>query len=200
MVIMGALWEATAFIIHALGAHNQQSQAYAVSYQILFFLAPIWISAYIYMTVARLVYFFLTSQSLMKIQAASLANYFAWSDVVTFVVQAVGAGMAAPGSGSMVVNVGSKIYMVGIGIQEALILFCFVLLLTLHGKVAALEKTMMSIREQSWRPLQWALYGALLAITVRPLTESARSSSDSNRSAISSALVNSPVEIPLPML
>jgi hypothetical protein len=167
VVVMGALWETTAFILHALGAQNQQLRAYAVIYQVLYFLAPIWVSAFIYMTLARLVYFFVPGQTILKIDAASITNYFAWSDVVTFAVQAVGASMASPGSGSTVVSVGSKIYMVGIGIQEALIFFCFVLLTVFHGKVSRLEKTMMSVRERRWKPLLWALYASLLAITVR---------------------------------
>src|ERR1700761_8477991 len=135
---MGAAWETAAFILHSLGTQNQQSRAYAVVYQVLYFLAPIWIVAFVYMTIARLVYFFLSSQSILNIDAASLVKYLAWSDVITFVVQAVGASMASPGSGSTVLDIGSKIYMVGIGIQEASILFCFVLLVTLHRKIATL--------------------------------------------------------------
>jgi len=107
------------------------------------------------------------SKRVLKINAASLAKYFVWADVFTFIVQAVGGTMVSPGSSATVVDVGLKVYMVGIGLQELFILLFLALMIRFHVRMNTMDKTMISIREVSWRPLQWALYSVLLAITVR---------------------------------
>lgn len=38
---MGAFWEAAAMAFHALGARDQQNQAYAVAHRLVFLLAPL---------------------------------------------------------------------------------------------------------------------------------------------------------------
>jgi len=163
---MGALWETAAFILHAFGAHDQQQLAYAITYQILFLLAPLWINAFVYMTFARLVYYLIPSQSILKLKAPSLAKYFVIADIVAFVVQAIGGSMASPGASSTVISIGLKIYMVGIGMQQGFIVIFFFLMLIAHSKVSKAERQ-IDVRDKTWKPLHYALYGVLLAITVR---------------------------------
>lgn len=52
---MGVEWELAAFVVRALAAHRQNSEAFAIVSNILFLLAPLWINAYVYMTASRLI-------------------------------------------------------------------------------------------------------------------------------------------------
>ena len=164
---MGSLWEMTAFILHSLGAKDQQNIAYATVYNVLFLLAPLWINAFVYMTFARMVFYFTADQKVWRVKAVSLAKYFVWLDIGSFIVQAVGGTMATPGASPQIVQTGINVYMAGIGIQEAFILFFVGLMVVFHRRSEAVEKAGMHIRENSWRPLLYALYAVLVLITIR---------------------------------
>ncbi|KAF2395905.1 hypothetical protein EJ06DRAFT_534588 [Trichodelitschia bisporula] len=170
VLIMGALWETLAFTTHALGAHNQQSIAYATAHSLLYLLAPLWINAFAYMTFARLVYFYLPSQALAggRIHATSLAKYFVIADVLSFIIQAAGGVMASPGADPSTIKTGINIYMAGIGVQEAFVL-CFVaLMVVFHRAALRLEREGGALgQERRWRALLFALYAVLAMITVR---------------------------------
>jgi hypothetical protein len=169
---MGAAWETGAFITGALGAHNQQSIAFATVHVILFLLAPLWINAFVYMTFSRMVYFFIPEKK-MVLKATSMAKYFVTFDIFAFIVQAVGGTMASPGSGPNVIQTGINVYMAGIGVQEFFILCFLALMVMFHKRAIQLENTGELRRDIPWRPLLYALYGTLLAITVSdPRSES----------------------------
>lgn len=164
---MGALWETLAFITGALGAHNQQNVGYATAHSLLFLLAPLWINAFVYMTFSRLVYYILPEQKVGGIQALKLAKYFVWFDILSFIVQAVGGVMVSPGSDAKVIQIGIDVYMAGIGLQEAFILFFTFLMVRFHRRAIGLEREgIVMNRERKWRFLLFALYTVLLAITV----------------------------------
>jgi hypothetical protein len=164
---MATLWEFIAFFTQALGAHNQQNIGYATAHSLLFLLSPLWINAFVYMTFSRLVLYYLPEQSILRVKASSLAKYFVWADIVSFIVQAAGGIMAGPGADPKVIKIGIDVYMAGIGLQEAFILFFIFLMITFHRRAIALERELMvRSRERSWRSLLFALYAVLLAITV----------------------------------
>ncbi|EOD51650.1 putative rta1 domain protein [Neofusicoccum parvum UCRNP2] len=167
VIIMGATWETIAFILHALGAHDQQNVGYATAHQLLYLLAPLWINAYAYMTFARMVHFFLPEQRIWRVKGVSLAKYFVWADIVSFLVQAVGGLMASPGAGADTIRIGINVYMGGMGLQEAFILVFIGLMIKFHRRGIALDVCGMAPRQYNWRPLLYALYGALVSITVR---------------------------------
>ncbi|PSK54048.1 Protein RTM1 [Elsinoe australis] len=167
VIIMGATWEFVSFAAHAAGAHDQQNIGLATSHQILFLLAPLWINASVYMTFARMVHYFLPDKKIWRIRGVSLAKYFVWADIVAFIVQAVGGIMVSPGSSPEIIKTGINIYMGGIGLQEAFIL-CFIgLMVHFHRSALHLERVCIPVRDHSWRPILYALYAVLVAITVR---------------------------------
>lgn len=165
---MGATWETVSFILHALGAHDQQNSGYATSHQLLYLLAPLWINAFAYMTIARMVHYFLPDKTVWRIRGVSLAKYFVWADVLAFLVQAVGGIMATPQAGADVIKIGLNVYMGGMGLQEAFILFFIGLMVVFHRRARTLDAYAGAKRCQDWRPLLYALYGALVAVTVSP--------------------------------
>jgi hypothetical protein len=83
---MGAAWETTSFILHSLGAKNQQQLAYATAWQLLFLLAPLWINAFVYMTFSREAWYYLPGpeKRIRGIKVASIGKYFVWADIFTF--------------------------------------------------------------------------------------------------------------------
>ncbi|KAH9894680.1 hypothetical protein F4778DRAFT_286687 [Xylariomycetidae sp. FL2044] len=218
VLIMGGLWETIAFVLHSLGARDQQQVGYATAWQILFLLAPLWINAFVYMTFARVAWFFSSSlplpllpspsspsgpqhqqqeqqvqeqkqqkqqRKIFGIKPASLAKYFVWADVLTFVVQAAGA---------RVIQIGLDVYLAGMGVQQAFILLFLALMVVFHVRATTATATapvvLLLLREReeeeassttgvqepfrqkkqqqpSWLPLQIALYAVLALITVR---------------------------------
>lgn len=73
------------------------------------------------MTFGRLVHYFHPDRRCAGLKASSLAKYFVWADVVSFLVQAAGGMMLNPGSGAAMQKIGLKVYMAGVGVQEGFI-------------------------------------------------------------------------------
>ncbi|KAB5585202.1 RTA1 like protein-domain-containing protein [Coniochaeta sp. 2T2.1] len=179
VLIMGALWETLAFILHALGSLKQQNLGYAPGHAILYLLAPLWINAFVYMTVARMIYFFVPEQKIGGIKSTSLSKIFVAADIVTFLVQAVGGSMASPGAETGTIKTGLTVYMVGMGIQEACILAFVFLMILFHRRVVRLDTEggrwngavepagSESMFVRGWGMSLFALYGVLGVITIR---------------------------------
>jgi hypothetical protein len=192
---MGASWELLAYIFGALGAHDQQQLAWAMARILLTFLAPLWINAFVYMTVARMVHFFSPDHrvrvlGLWTLRGAGISKWFIWADVITFLVQAGGASMAGPGQDPNTLRWGLNVYMIGIGVQQGCILVFVAVMISLQRKLRAVEKdgygatsgwnsarddsdaqAALEVRgaketKRSWRPLLHVLYAVLLFITV----------------------------------
>ncbi|KAK6076447.1 RTA1 domain-containing protein [Seiridium cupressi] len=172
VVIMGAAWETLAFILHSLGTKDQQQIGYATGWNILFLLAPLWINAFVYMTFAREAYYFLpeSDRRIRGINATSLAKWFVWADIVTFIIQAVGGSMASPGASANIIKTGLNVYLAGMSFQQFFIVVFLWLMIEFHircnswGPGGAAEQ---GAGKRSWKPLHFALYGVLLCITIR---------------------------------
>ncbi|KAK7990684.1 hypothetical protein PG990_014964 [Apiospora arundinis] len=168
VLIMGATWETVSFAIHALGSRDQQNMAYASSAQILFLLAPLWINAFVYMTFTRAAWYYHyppeSQRRLLGIPITALTKIFVWADVLAFIIQAVGGSMASPGSGGDIVQKGLKVYLVGMGIQQFfIVVFCmFMIRFNIRQR-----QGYGYAGKSDWRPLIYALYAALVCITIR---------------------------------
>ncbi|KAI1334609.1 RTA1 like protein-domain-containing protein [Xylariaceae sp. FL0016] len=170
VVIMGGLWETIAFVLHSLGARDQQQIGYATAWQILFLLAPLWINAFVYMTFARLAWFIQPEKELCGIRPVSIAKYFVWADVMTFIVQAAGGIMASPGAGASIITIGVDIYLAGMGAQQFFIILFLCLMISFHKKAAPRHLDGVVPMESSnrrWARLLVALYIVLGLITIR---------------------------------
>lgn len=175
VLIMGALWETLAFIIHTLGTKDQQVIGYSIAWTLLFLLAPLWINAYAYMTFARMVQFWHPEQRVF-LRARTIARWFVLADVVSFIIQAAGGVMASPGGDPEQIKRGLDIYTGGTALQQFFI-FIFIGLMVVFQRrcsqadmsagysVVTMEASSTPVKK-SWKPLLYALYGALLFITV----------------------------------
>lgn len=180
VLIMGALWETLAFIMGALGAHDQQNSGYATAHTLLFLLAPLWVNAFIYMTFARMVYYFLPNKKVWIFKATGMSKWFVWADILSFIVQATGGLMSSPGGSSGTIQVGLHIYTGGIAMQEFFILCFLGLMIVFHREARQLE-TYMQVEPENfsdskvskrWKGLLCNLYAVLAFISVSIWTPS----------------------------
>lgn len=170
VIIMGAIWETCSFILRALGTRNQQNVSYVTVSQILLLLAPLWINAFDYMILGRMVYYFLPEKNLLHMHASRFSLCFVMLDILSFLVQATGGIML---SGTNVpphlMKIGKDVYMCGIGLQQLFILVFLALAIMFHRRVLVLEQ--LGVLEASgkthWRRLLYTLYVSLTLITIR---------------------------------
>ncbi|KAF1977640.1 hypothetical protein BU23DRAFT_587593 [Bimuria novae-zelandiae CBS 107.79] len=167
VIIMGVSWEVTSFVLRALGAHDQQSQVYAFASTILFLLAPLWVNAYVYMTAGRLIWTYHPDKKVWGFKAISLGKYFVWLDIFSFIVQAAGGTMLSPGGSAETMKIGKDIYMSGVGVQQLFILLFFTLIVRFQIEVQRFEARGTESLGKRWQWVTYALYAALVLITMR---------------------------------
>ncbi|TQB73133.1 hypothetical protein MPDQ_006050 [Monascus purpureus] len=179
VIIMASIWELAALILRVFLSKHQNNENYYTSNFLLMLLAPLWINAFLYMILGRMVYFLSETKKLVGISAVRLSTIFVLFDIVAFIVQATGAVMAsqtdAPNSTIMT---GLHIYMGGVGLQQIFIL-CFTGLAILQHRQTLVQERqgLLYLRFQDsqsrssmgWRWLFYALYIDLVLITVRVL-------------------------------
>lgn len=164
---MGALWETLGFIIHSLGAKDQQQIGYATAWTILFLLAPLWINAFVYMTLARMVLFWHPEGKIWIFKASAIGKLFVIADIICFIVQGVGGILANPSASPEIIKIGIDIYIAGMSIQQFCIVVFLVLMYAFQRRCAEAEATGQDLkRRTSWRPLLYAQYAVLVFITV----------------------------------
>ncbi|KIH94054.1 RTA1 domain protein [Sporothrix brasiliensis 5110] len=170
VIVMAASWETLAFVLHALGAHDQQNAAYSTAYTLLFLLAPLWINGFVYMSFARTVYCYEPDHTVWKIKAVGMSKIFVWADVVTFIIQAAGGVMITPGASASVIKIGIDIYMAGLGCQEFCILVFVGLMVVFQRDCLRLERLGVEAPAgvlRGWRGMLYTLYVVLGLISFR---------------------------------
>ncbi|RJE27298.1 RTA1 domain-containing protein [Aspergillus sclerotialis] len=170
---MGGLWELAAMVLRVLLTRHQNIVAYYTPSFLLMLLAPLWINAFLYMVLGRMVYFFDDEKKLAGISAIRLGTLFVLLDIIAFIVQAAGGVLASmDGAPSHIIQIGLNVYMGGIGLQELFIL-CFAgLTIIFHRRMIATETTGLGWERGNQGPMPWrwmfyAIYVALVLITIR---------------------------------
>ncbi|KAM0260875.1 hypothetical protein ACHAPA_010091 [Fusarium lateritium] len=169
VIIMAGIWETVAFTFRAISTKHQQSIGVLLTFNIFILLAPIWVNAYAYMTLGRMVYYFTPSHSLIGIPAATLAAIFVGLDIVSFIVQLVGGSMAGPSSPPDERMKAIHIYMGGIGLQEFFIVIFVVLCVIFQRKMHKMNQQggIKAFFTSDWGRLLCTLYFSLAMISVR---------------------------------
>lgn len=84
---MAGLWSTAGFALRALSTHMMREDAVYVPMQLLIILAPVWLNAFIYMVLGRMVHFFIPEQKCLGIKARKLTVIFLCLDIFSFIVQ-----------------------------------------------------------------------------------------------------------------
>ena len=140
VLIMGSLWECGGYIFRSLAVAAQKNEAWATAQSLFILLAPLWINAYVYMLLGRMVQFFLDDRRVYKIKARHFTWIFISLDIVSFLVQAAGALMANDQDAPEVVKQGLHVYMGGIGLQQFIILIFTSMAIRFQTKVKEQEQ------------------------------------------------------------
>lgn len=169
VITMGAAWELVAFITRTLLTRHQQNTWLALTSNLLILLAPLWINAFAYMVLARMIYFFVPERALFGIRASTFALIFVSLDIFSFLIQFIGGAMASPTAPPDQQLRGFHVYMAGISFQELLILMFLCLVIKFHVEWCKLERAKTGPYRAS-RRAWWLLYGLYIIlglITVR---------------------------------
>ena len=78
---MGALWETLAFIIRSVNIQSPANNAMYSAQLVLILLAPLWINAFDYMVLARLVHMFMPDKQLARFEGRRLGVWFVLLDI-----------------------------------------------------------------------------------------------------------------------
>lgn len=169
VIAMAALWEAIGWGFRAASAQHEDKTVKLdtnlnVISTVFILVAPIWLNAFAYMTFGRMVNFFLPERKVWKISARWLTLIFVMLDILSFIIQIIGALLLTGSNGSQdSINAGVDTYMSGVGVQEAFIL-CFFGLSLMFWREA---KRWPVYREKSPMTLLYVLWAALVLISVR---------------------------------
>ncbi|KAI2617841.1 RTA1 like protein-domain-containing protein [Hypoxylon sp. NC1633] len=167
VIVMASFWETMAYLFRTISTRYQQNTGVYLVFQIFILLSPLWVNAFDYMVLGRMIYFFAPSHKVFSIPAPTLAAAFVAFDFVAFCIQLAGGSMAGPTAPAEEQLKAIHIYMGGIGLQQFFIVVF----------VAFAVKFQLGMREEivlsrtgwrsSWRPLLFTLYASLACITIR---------------------------------
>jgi hypothetical protein len=124
------------------------------------------VNAFDYMLLGRMVHYFLPSQKVFHIRAIRFSVYFVWFDILSFLVQLVGALILSnTDATAKTTQLGIHIYMGGIGLQLFFILIFTSLAIAFHREMSQLDKSGVVLR-QGWTKMLYTLYASLGLISV----------------------------------
>ncbi|KAL9112962.1 MAG: hypothetical protein Q9227_002827 [Pyrenula ochraceoflavens] len=177
VIIMGALWEMVGYGFRSASVLDQTDKTRFTYQSIFILLAPLWVNAFAYMSLGRMVHMFLgpneIDRHVLKVPAQKFTLIFVTLDIVAFVVQGIGGVMASNQSNSeSTIMLGFHIYEGGVGFQQAVILGFSTMAVRLHIKLRQVEARftdpILAPKRARW--LLYAIYVALIMISLRIVT------------------------------
>lgn len=144
VLIMGGAWETAGYIFRTLSVEHQLSTAYATAQQLLILLAPLWINAFVYMALGRMIHFFLNDDKVFRLKAKRITLIFVLCDITTFLVQGAGGSMTTSTNPISTQRTGLHVYMGGVGLQIFTICIFLTLCIRFQLKVYHQEASALS--------------------------------------------------------
>ncbi|KIN02157.1 hypothetical protein OIDMADRAFT_28273 [Oidiodendron maius Zn] len=164
VLIMGAIWEFISSATRIESIKSPFDKQVSQTTFVFLVLAPLWINAFDYMVLGRMVHYYLPDKQLVGVKAQRFALYFVSLDITSFIVQLVGA-LTTVGNNKKpsTVATGLHIYTAGVCLQQAVIL-SFLILCILFQRRMNRESERNLIQGNR---LVIALYISLALITYR---------------------------------
>jgi hypothetical protein len=131
-------------------------------------IGPSGINAFVYMTVARLIYFAHPDQKVWGVKATWLTKSFVWLDIVSFIVQAAGGSMLSNNESPETIRAGQQVYMVGIGVQGAFVIVFAAMTVAFYLAIRNRTTTDSSGNIKRVKILTWIAFVVLVLIMVSP--------------------------------
>lgn len=83
VLIMSAIWQTLAFIVRCIGIMNPTNEAINNVTYCLVLLAPLWLNAFCFMVMARLVHMFMLRNRIFRLKGSWLAVLFVFLDILS---------------------------------------------------------------------------------------------------------------------
>ncbi|KAF7291107.1 RTA1-domain-containing protein [Mycena indigotica] len=163
VLIMGASWETAGFALRVMSVLNTTSIGFGIPSQLLILLAPLWINAFLYVVMARLIHFFIPEKRVARIRAQRLSLIFVLLDITAFLVQVVGGLMINPQNSLKMMQLGIHIYMGGIGIQQFFVILFTGLVIRYHVRMKQVDVG----NTLGWKRSLYTMYSCIVLITIR---------------------------------
>ena len=135
VLIMGTVWETAGYAMRILSVREQLNSGIFTSQQLLILLAPLWINAFVYMVLGRMIHFYLEPDRVLGIKARSVTTMFVCFDVTAFLVQACGGMLTNSDNPVKTQKIGINTYMGGVGLQLFFILIFIILAVNFHLQI-----------------------------------------------------------------
>lgn len=82
VIAMGALWEVGCYIFRIQSINQPTKESWYTAWFVLILLAPLWINAYVYMALGRMVYNFTASARILRVKAWRFGLLFVLLDIL----------------------------------------------------------------------------------------------------------------------
>ncbi|KAI9665829.1 MAG: hypothetical protein M1821_003763 [Bathelium mastoideum] len=165
VIIIAAAWQTAGFIFRAISIRNFWQTGPYSAWFVLILTGPLWINAYVYMCMGRMVWNFIPDKRLCRVKAWRFGLLFVLLDITAFLVQLAGASIASGTNNTAKTTLlGLHIYMGGIGLQEFFILGFTFLAIQFHRQ---LNQQPTTPRRRNAFQLLYVTYAVLFFITVR---------------------------------
>lgn len=127
VLIMGGIWETIAFLTRVQEIKHPENVHLVRTSFLFILLAPMWINAFDYVLLGRMVYFFIPDKKILGMRAQRIAIGFVLGDIASFFIQLSGGLLTLNDNDPDRVLKGLHIYTAGVCLQEAVILTFVVL-------------------------------------------------------------------------
>ncbi|KAJ7776346.1 RTA1 like protein-domain-containing protein [Mycena metata] len=138
VLIAGGLWATGGLLLRAVSVFNTTSSEFGTPARLLIFLFPLCITSFLYVLMARLVYFFVPEKHVLGISAPRLGRCFVLLDSTAFLMQA-GGDSFINGDHPKLALLGMHLYIGGIGLQQLCVLWFTALVIRFHYKLNRLD-------------------------------------------------------------
>ncbi|RDW57700.1 hypothetical protein BP5796_12501 [Coleophoma crateriformis] len=160
VLIMGGTWEFISILTRVVLIFSPYNQPLSNVSFVFLVLAPLWINAFDYMVLGRMIYYFLPDHKVLGVRAERVAVFFITSDITSFLIQLCGALFAVRKNATSTTQ-GLHIYTAGVCIQEAVIIGFFVFSIIFQRRLPS------ATRSSGATKLIYVLYASLALITYR---------------------------------
>ncbi|RDW58835.1 hypothetical protein BP6252_13311 [Coleophoma cylindrospora] len=160
VLIMGGTWELISILTRVVLIYSPYNQSLSNVSFVFLVLAPLWINAFDYMVLGRMIYYFLPDHKVLGLRAERVAVFFITSDITSFLIQLCGALFAIRKNATSTTQ-GLHLYTAGVCIQEAVIIIFFVFSIVFQRRLPSAAGSSEATK------LAYILYASLGLITYR---------------------------------
>ncbi|KAA8910706.1 RTA1 like protein-domain-containing protein [Sphaerosporella brunnea] len=167
VLTMGCTWEFFGFVTRILAIKHPTENKYYAPSLALIVLAPIWIAAFDYMSLGRLILLFLPSKRCLGLSARKVALIFVAGDITSFMVQLAGTGFLIGNNPSPHdYHIGTSLLISG----QAMQLFLFGIFMILAARFEAdYKREFGGIGRERWVPFMRILNLSCACIVLRSI-------------------------------